>query len=866
MSDALDRLRAALADRYAIERQLGEGGMATVYLATDLRHHRKVALKVLRPELAATVGPERFLQEVQVTANLQHPHILPLFDSGVAGGFLYYVMPYLDGESLRERLAREGELPVADAVRILTEVVDALAAAHQAGVVHRDIKPDNVMLTGRHAVVTDFGVAKAVSEATGRHQLTTKGVALGTPAYMAPEQAAADEHIDHRVDIYAVGAMGYELLAGRPPFTGMTARQVLAAHVTEVPRAVTELRESVPASLGGALMRCLEKKPADRWQSAEELLHQLETFATPVAGITPAGSKPVGITTGTPLWMKVVLPVALVAVALAVWLGQREAVTDREADGDEAATANGVTERLVVIPLENLTDDPELDVLGRLAADQVARSIDQPEPIPVVPSSTVRDAYRTLGDEATTKEVAEAVRATHALAGTIASAGGQLRMEIELVDVRTGARLRTFEPVVGRADSAEALVAELAAAVTAGTVAQLDPDWGEWIAGISVPVSLEAFELYQREGDLFCSLDYDKSIEVGRQVVALSPEFVPALIFMGVAMNNLGRNAEADSVFEILGEMRDGMTTAEGLVYEWMMGNRTGDPDRSTRAAEEGYRLDPAGWGGYAMIAALRTNRMNDAVDRYYATDRPGPCPWLGIWTESSIPFHALGRYEEELAVAREGLEYWPDNRALMDIEIRAFAGMGRLDAVDSVLSVMASLPPMNGHDPALRPVWAAAELRAHGLEAEAKAMFDEAIARFPTRTTSTSPYNLGRAYYLARRWEEAEPILRDLVAARPDNLAYLTLYGVTLAKRGDRNGALEIVDRLGEVERSNLRGANIMDQAVITAALGDADEALRLFQEAFDDGAPHGVWIHRDPALDDMRSDPRFQALMRPR
>jgi serine/threonine-protein kinase len=263
VSDIIERLTTALGDRYAIEREIGEGGMAIVYLATDLRHQRKVALKVLRPELAATLGTERFLQEVRVTANLQHPHILPLFDSGEADGFLFYVMPYLEGESLRERIARESELPIGQAVTILKEVADALAAAHQMGVVHRDIKPDNVMLSGRHAVVTDFGVAKAVSEATGRHELTTKGVALGTPTYLAPEQAAANEHIDHRVDIYAVGVMGYELLAGRPPFSGRTAQQVLAAHVTEVPRDVTDLRSAVPPALGAVIMRCLEKKPAD---------------------------------------------------------------------------------------------------------------------------------------------------------------------------------------------------------------------------------------------------------------------------------------------------------------------------------------------------------------------------------------------------------------------------------------------------------------------------------------------------------------------------------------------------------------------------------------------------------------------------
>ncbi len=249
MPDILDRIKTALADRYAIEEKIGAGGMATVYLAEDLKHHRKVAVKVLRPELAATLGPERFLREIEIAAGLTHPHILPLHDSGDADGFLYYVMPYIEGESLRVKLAREGELPIADAVKILREVVDALASAHKHGVVHRDIKPDNVLLSERHAMVTDFGIAKAVSEATGREKLTTAGVALGTPAYMAPEQASAEPNIDHRVDIYAVGILAYELLVGRPPFTGTTSQMVLSAHLTEPPEPVTKYRQAVPPAL-----------------------------------------------------------------------------------------------------------------------------------------------------------------------------------------------------------------------------------------------------------------------------------------------------------------------------------------------------------------------------------------------------------------------------------------------------------------------------------------------------------------------------------------------------------------------------------------------------------------------------------------
>lgn len=293
MSEPLTHLAAALSGRYEILHELGAGGMATVYLAHDVRHDRKVALKVLRPDLAATVGPERFLNEIRIAANLAHPHILPMHDSGEAGGFLYYVMPYIDGESLRAKLEREGELPVPEATRILRDVADALAAAHAMGVVHRDIKPDNVMISGRHALVVDFGVAKAVSEAAGQQQVTTVGVALGTPTYMAPEQAVADPHIDHRADIYALGALGYELLTGRPPFAGGTAQQILAAQVTQTPDPVTRWRPSVPAGLEQIIARCLEKKPADRWQRADDLVPLLEGLATPSGGVTPTGTLPV---------------------------------------------------------------------------------------------------------------------------------------------------------------------------------------------------------------------------------------------------------------------------------------------------------------------------------------------------------------------------------------------------------------------------------------------------------------------------------------------------------------------------------------------------------------------------------------------
>ncbi len=313
----LERLRLALEGRYAVEQVLGQGGMATVYVAEDVRHHRKVAVKVLRPELAAAMGPDRFLREIQVIAQLHHPHILMLIDSGEAGGALFYVMPFIEGESLRGRLERERELPIAEAVRIVRDVADALAHAHHKGIVHRDIKPDNILMSGRHALVADFGIAKAVSQATQHGKVTTAGVSLGTPAYMAPEQAMADPATDHRADIYALGVVAYELLTGEPPFWDAAPQNVLMAHVTQKPVPVSERRPAIPPALANIVMKCLEKHAADRWQSADELLVQLEGLVTPSLGMTPTSARLAARPGARPKWLKPAVGVGIVALAAA---------------------------------------------------------------------------------------------------------------------------------------------------------------------------------------------------------------------------------------------------------------------------------------------------------------------------------------------------------------------------------------------------------------------------------------------------------------------------------------------------------------------------------------------------------------------
>src|SRR2546422_370495 len=274
VANTFAQLRAALADRYALERELGRGGMATVYLARDLKHGRPVAIKVLRPEIAAALGPERFLREIEVAARLTHPHILPLHDSGQAAGFLYYVMPYIERESLRDRLEREGQLPLEEALRITREVASALSYAHSHDVVHRDIKPENILLSGGEAVVADFGIARAITQAGGRG-LTETGIPVGTPAYMSPEQASGQSRIDGRADIYALGCTLYEMLAGDPPFLASTPQAVLARQSLDpVPRLHT-VRQTVPSFVEQAITKALAKVPADRFATAAQFAEAL---------------------------------------------------------------------------------------------------------------------------------------------------------------------------------------------------------------------------------------------------------------------------------------------------------------------------------------------------------------------------------------------------------------------------------------------------------------------------------------------------------------------------------------------------------------------------------------------------------------
>ncbi len=432
MPDLKDQLQRTLGSNYTLERELGGGGMSRVFLAEELSLGRKVVVKVLPPELAATVNVERFRREIQLAAKLQHPHIVPVLAAGISEGLPYYTMPFIEGESLRARLARSGELPIQEAAKILRDVLSALSYAHEHGVVHRDIKPDNVLLTGHHAVVADFGVAKALNAATNPgSSLTSLGVALGTPAYMSPEQAAADPTTDHRADLYAVGAMAYEMLTGHQVFSARAPQAMLAAHAVEKPEPIDKRRPSVPPAMSSLTMRALEKHAADRPQSAGEMLADLEAAVTPSGATPPTGFTPA---TRSMRWSKPLI-VGGAAAALAFLAGGAVA-WQRSRQSGVAGTPP--SRSIAVLPFANMSGDPQNDYLGDGLSEELIGGLSQLSGLQVAARSS---SFAFKGKNEDVRSIGGKLGVGSVLNGSVRKAGNKLRVSVQLTNVSTGYNL-----------------------------------------------------------------------------------------------------------------------------------------------------------------------------------------------------------------------------------------------------------------------------------------------------------------------------------------------------------------------------------------------------------------------------------------
>jgi serine/threonine-protein kinase len=578
-------LAAALIDRYRIERELGAGGMATVYLARDLKHDRDVAIKVLRPELGASLGPERFLQEIRLAARLQHPHIVGLLDSGVItpepGSTLpYYVMPFIDGETLRDRLARSGTLPVAEVARLTREIADALGKARKAGVVHRDIKPENVLLADGHALVTDFGVAKAVSDATDRKSLTTAGLSIGTPAYMAPEQVVADPRIDHRADLYALGLVAYEMLVGASPYDAATPQQQMAAHVTQTPAPIRLRRPDCPPALDDLIMRCLAKSPDERWQSADEIVAALGVLDT---GIVPRAA-----------WRRSRSLVAVVGLAVVVITA---ALVFRPPSGPTRDDASANV--LAVLPF-TVRGGSELAYLGEGMVDLLSASLDGAAGVRSVnphallgfvgPSGSAISLERARG-------VAQHFEAGLFVVGDVLEVNGKLRLSASLFEGRPGAHPLAEATVDGAPGDVLALVDLLAARLVADRSAE---GGGRLTRTAAVTTSsLPALKAYLAGEQAYRAGQYAAAVSAFQDAVAADTGFALAFYRLSQAQERLAWADDALRSAELAFRHSGRLSTHDRRFLEAVLAIRRGrsaDAEQQFRAIIQAYPDDAEAW------------------------------------------------------------------------------------------------------------------------------------------------------------------------------------------------------------------------------------------------------------------------------
>jgi Flp pilus assembly protein TadD/TolB-like protein/predicted Ser/Thr protein kinase len=858
----LARLARAVTGRYEVERELGRGGMATVYLARDLKHGRAVAIKVVHPELAEALGGERFLREIEIAARLQHPHIVPLLDSGEGEGLLYYVMPFVEGESLRTRLAREGALPPAEARRLLRDIVDGIASAHRRGVVHRDIKPDNVMIANRHALVVDFGVAKAMGDVLPKQQLTSIGVSPGTPAYMAPEQAAADPQIDHRVDIYAVGLIGYEMLAGRPPFTG-TARAVLAAQITALPMPLAEVAPHVPPTLAAIVMRCVAKEPGERFQSADALLHALEALETTPPDRHPRA--PDRSPAATSRWSRITAIASLGAVVLA--LSIVVVLASRGADPPLDP------QRVLVLPFENRTAEASLDALGSMAADWIIQGLSQTGLVNVVPLGTVISSARgsTAAGDASEgagglQTLAREAGARVVVSGSYYRVGDSLYVQGRITDAGSAEMLVALPPVSAPAAQPLPALEALRQGVMAGLAPHVDPRMRDHARLAGRTPSYDAYREYAQGLErLYGNGDWRAALGHYARAHAIDSSFALPLVGMAVIHAMTNNWPAVDSLARMLEPRMADLTELDREQVAMLNGLARGDCVSSHRAAVRAAQLAPNTFGHYQLgTVLLCLNRPHEALRVLQEMDpeRGELRGWPIYWLRLTEALHRLGDYRQELAVARRVRERQTDEPAILVAELRALAALGRIDEAMQLLHEHLATPDDARRGSMLQGI--ARELHAHGYHDEAQRVFTTSLAWWLARGQATLP--IAEAYYRVGRLDEAERLIRVVAEQWPETGGWQGGLGAIAARRGDRPEAERRSAELASYEQPYLFGINTLDRARIAALLGDREQAVALLRQAFVEGQRGWLMLHFEPDFESLRGFPPFEELIRPK
>ena len=894
MTDPLAGLRAGMRDRYEIERELGRGGLATVYLAQDLRHDRPVALKVLHPELAANLGDDRFQREIKLAARLQHPHILTVYDSGESQGRYWFTMPYVEGESLRDRLRRERQLPLEDALRIVQQAAQALQYAHDHGVVHRDIKPENLLLTrDGNTLVADFGIARALISGAAESRLTETGLAIGTPAYMSPEQAAGDRGVDARTDMYSLGAVLYEMLAGEPPYTGATTQALIVKRLTEPAPSVRAVRSSVPESVDQAMRKALAAVPADRFSTMSQFAQGLQsvpshaTQAAPTvasaAQAAPAAKDSPSPTQPAPRRRRAPVPAMALVLGILIGLGVLFAWS-RSHTGTAEVTGE---RRLAVLPFENLGDSTT-EYFADGMTDEVRGKLSQVPALAVIARASSNEYRRSTKPP---QQIARELGAEYLLTATVRwekTPGGPSRVRVspELVQVRPGAAPTTkwqqgFDASLTDVFQVQADIATKVASalnVALGDSARHD-------LAAKPTANLAAYDAFLKGEAASQSLavadpaSLRQAIGFYEQAVALDSAFLPAwgqlararavLYTNGTPTPELGAQVRhAAERARALGPDRPEGQMAMGDYYRSV----AVDNRQAVAAAEAGLKLAPNNVDLLvtAALAEQRLGHWNTALQHLAKASALDPRSASTV-RRTGVAFLYLRRYPEANAAMDRGLALAPTNLAIIEQKAMVALAQGDLPGARAVVrTALATVDPAallaflgNFQD----LYWLLDDDQQQQLLALPPSAFDDDRATWAIVRTQT--YHLrGNPAQTRVYADSARLTLEEQLRATPEDGQRHIFRGLALAYLGRKAEAIAEGRRgvgLLPISRDAYVGAYLQHQlARIYLLAGEPEQALDQLEGLLK--IPYYLssgWLRIDPTFDPLRKHPRFQKLV---
>ncbi len=819
---------------------------------------------MLRPEIAEGLGAERFLGEIEIAANLTHPNILPLHDSGDADGLLYYVMPYVQGETLRQRLHREKQLPLEDVWEITRELCDALGYAHSRGIVHRDIKPENVLFEEGHAVISDFGIARAVS-AAGGDGMTEAGVAVGTPLYMSPEQGAGEGDLDTRSDVYSLGCCVWEMLAGDPPYTGPTAQAVLARKAAEPLPYLRAVRETVPEEVEQAISKALARVPADRHSTAQQFQQALASGMRRSAQYRAVRQR-------RRLYALTSLAV-IVALAVTVQLIRGPGVRLQP-------------NRVVVGTFVDQTSDPDLATFGAIAADRITEGLMGGENIEVVPSPDARDASQFALLELDEGRVRNYVRALAEETGAAIVVTGSYYLVSDIVliqgqvtDAEHRRSLGSVQPVNGPmgdpVGAIDTVIDQIAGLLAVTFDERLAPSLG----AATRPPSFEAYRAFNDGMEQYVrattAAEWREAASYFARGYALDSTFARSLLYQALSYNNSLARREADSVLQIAAPMRDRLSAYERNFLDYRIAFYDGDREATLRAIRQVAEIAPGSKAVYNLgLTLFEANRLREAREVLESLDPTrGPMrDWLSYWRILAGSYHLEGDHRRELRVARRARRVLPDEPRALVLEVQAEAARGRTEAVAALLAE-AQRSSVDASDELVAELTALAamELRAHGYAVEAEEMFDRALDSYEG-LPGDSLSQRGREYharvlYALERWDEANEQYAALTAEYPERIEYQTRIGLVAARRGDTTTAEETQAWLASLADDYRLGEHTYRSATIAAVLGERERAVGLVRLAFGKGWPLGSWlVHQDFDLESLYDYTPYIELMQPK